>query len=61
VSIGGVKMVVGWLRASGRSEAAAVFFGHSGRDRRVIFYNMSVAVDDLRLLRDHVSSPFSSK
>jgi len=59
MGIGGVKMVIRGVGAPADSEPVAIFVGHPGADRRVIFHYMSVAVDDFVGFVTHVLSPFS--
>jgi hypothetical protein len=51
-------MVIGWISTAADAETVAIFIGHPGADRRVIFYHMSVAVDDFVYFGAHVLSPF---
>jgi hypothetical protein len=54
-----MEMVIGRIGSPADSETVAIFIGHPRADRRVIFYHMSVAVDDLMFFGAHVLSPFS--
>jgi hypothetical protein len=59
MGIGCVEMVIGRIRPPADAETVAIFVGHPGADRRVIFYYMSVAVDYFVDFGTHVFSPFS--
>jgi hypothetical protein len=48
-----MEMVIGRIGSPADSETVAIFIGHPRADRRVIFYHMSVAVDDFMFFPYH--------
>jgi hypothetical protein len=46
-----------WIGTEAYSKAVAIFFRHPRRDRRVIFDDMSIAIDDFLFLSRHNLSP----
>jgi len=58
VSVGRVQMIVGRVGTARRAEAIAIDLRHAAGNRRVIFDDMAVAVDDFVFLSVHVLSPF---
>jgi hypothetical protein len=45
MGIGCMKMVIRGIGTPADSESVAIFVGHPGTDRRVIFYYMAVAIN----------------